>query len=76
MQAGDRFCHLARSGGDHSVRHQGIITMLAATLRRSSTVLRGAGRAAGVRLYAVRARATPSADSAPRANLSAVLVIV
>lgn len=50
--------------------------MLAATLRRSSTVFRGAGRAAGVRLYAVRARATPSADSAPRANLSAVLVIV
>lgn len=50
--------------------------MLAATLRRSSTVFRGAGRAAGARLYAVRARATPSPDPVPRADLSAVLVIV
>ena len=51
--------------------------MLAATLRRSSTVFRGAGRAAGARLYAVRARARPPRPTPFRgADLSAVLVIV
>ena len=64
---------LARSGGDRSVRHQGYHHH--ARHHPSSILHRVARRRArAVRLYAVRARASPSADSAPRTNLSPVLV--